>query len=208
MKIVDLSQDEVKKIVAALEADGFSNVQSHEHYISFKKYPREYEMYGLNLTGNFNNLEDDDSINIIFQEKEFFESKKNTEMSSRVSQARELDMSELLKTRHSTSIEQQSAQKELEESLDYILGWKLISMMDLKDQNKYYTEFESTFLAHIQIKGKDHFVLNNGENSSYMVYEGHPDLLISILTESPDNFFDAPVLKDAINDIKLNHNDL
>lgn len=214
MKITDLTKKQIEQIVAALESDGFENINVHEHYISFSKFPRDYEMYGLNLTGNFNNLDDDDSINIYFQETKFFEDKISPKnkilLDESLSTEKDdfLDLSGIYKTRHSTSIDQRSEKSDIEEAIEELPGWERISAVNLKDLNNYFTEFESTDLIHVLIHKKEHYILNNGKNNAYKVYEGSPTMLINILTEHPESFFEAQNLKNVANNIKLENSDL
>lgn len=205
MKIAELNDNQKHKLIEALEADDFANVQDCGAYITYSKGYRDFELYSLSFGAEYNY---DDFVNIYFREKEFFHSKLNTDASLKYSDAKSVDFQDLLKTRHSTSMQQKSLASDDDSAIESILGWKLVTTYDLKDTSKFYTIPESTELKHIMIKGKSHIALNHGEGNHFSIYEGTTDLVFPVLQEDPENFVMTPNFVKVAGDLKLEANDL
>ncbi len=191
IKVIDLVPEDRRKILIALEMDGFSNIEDHEYFISFSKFPRDFELYSLNL----DSINNDGGINILLKEKDIFSDKKNIEGDFL------LDFSNLIKIKHKNTANGNSS--DIGDQIINTPGWKIQDAYDLKDSSKFITEAESTELIHVIIKGKSHILLNNGENDEYVVYETHPDILLNLLTESLDNIFEAPHTRQIIREISI-----
>jgi len=205
MKIAELNDNQKHKLIEALDSDGFANVQDCGAYFTYSKGYRDFELYSLSFGAEYNS---DDFINITFREKDFFHSKLNIDASLKFSSSKSLDFQALLKTRHSTSMQQKTIASDDDLAIETIPGWELVTTTNLQDTSKFYTIPESTELKHIMIKGKSHIALNHGEGNHFSIYEGTPDLIFPVLQENPDNFVRTPNFIKVANDLKLEYNNL
>lgn len=221
MQIKELTHEQINRIIQSLEEDGFKNVKlNSDTYITYSKGPRDFELYTIDMNGGFHN--DDNFVNIHFREEEYFNSMKdvtestkfvgakkmNLESSFEEPTSKKMDFENHRKTRHTSSINQKS-ENEVEDAIDSLGAWELIHTYDLKinPENEIHTLASSTTLLHLDIKGKPHFALNHGPANDFVVYEGHPDLVLSILSEKPEDVVLTPSFVKTITDIKLESND-
>lgn len=200
--IRDLSEADVQLIIKALENDGFSKVRldSSNDFISFSKSPRNFELYSLNIFGDYN---EDTGLNIYLDEDKLFSDLTRSDRNMEL-----VNFSKDQKVRHSTSMSQRE-EHDAVSAADSIPGWSTKEIHPIDDSSVYVSRPTiSSILLKVNIKGKEHFILDNGPNKDYTVYEGSPDVLIGLMKDSPENFFDAPSLIQVLNDLKLKMDDL
>jgi len=218
MRISELNENQKDRIKESLELDGFVNVQVHNTYISYTKGYRDFELYSLDLTADYNT---DDFINIILREQEFFANYRNDSshlLEESIALQNEIiayeeqspgNLLEDVRIRHTKSLAQKLLeQNSVDDAIASIPGWRLISTESLKDITKFYTECYSTELKHIKIKSKDHIAINHGPDNHFIVYELHPDVLLAVICENPDNLVKTPNFIRVVSDIKLESSDL
>ena len=194
--IRDLTEEDRQRVINALDADGFTNIEVKEDgaYIAFSKSPRNFELYSINLKGEINNQV---GLDIYLDENLFFAGSLKSE------ESRQVNFANQEKVRHSTSLSQKD-ESDIAIAVESI-GWELENQYNFEEDMCVSRPEVSTEMLHLVIKGKDYFALNHGSNNNYCVYEGSPEIMLSLISEPLDNFFEAPTLKRTLMEINEEH---
>lgn len=208
MMVRNLSDKEKDLIVQALEKDGFQKIVVHDNYISFTKYPREYELYGLDIWNSAFN--DDVGLNIMLQEEKIFESLSTKKDFIELSHIKNFHRSKNFKARHTVSIKNKMEEaSDFEEAVNAISKWSCVRSEEFyhNKEGVYSIPTISSILLVINIKGKIHIALNHDPEGFLSVYEDTPDIIESLVKSHPETFFDAPALEEAIRKIREDKKD-
>lgn len=168
----DLSTDEIKQIMNALEADGFEQVEKTDMSINFKQGFRLFKLISTDLSAEDMGIRVDFDKDIVFKDEDKVESQKIQKVNAFKGKSIKL-YSE--KTRHSVSF---TNKKDLliddDQAINAIDGWVLKDSFNLAVDNNWNAEIHSLVVYHVLIHGKDHVIIDD------RVCQGTPDKYLAL----------------------------